>query len=403
MRYDFNFYSSLLLITFSQGLIYSILLFKKGFQNEDKSSFWLGLFVFLCSIYVAPWMLGFAGWYDHQPYRNFMFYMPFQQLFLLGPIIFFYTQSLLNSAFKFNKKHFLHFIPAIIYLIYNLVIFVYDHFISETIYFYADGSDKDFDEWYQYSGQISMVFYFFLSLRYYNFYRKMIVQVTSNADSVLFDWIKKYLIAFLIMLLLPVLFDIIGNFYQPVNSYVGSWWFFLAFSLVLYYIAITGYSNGVHSKIGFEISVFDKHPTLLLAANEDYSIEDQTIIDIEHEVFEQSNAPELELWKSKIENLIKDEKLFQNPELTLTEVSKKLKTNASVISKTINQGFQMNFNDFVNQYRINEVKKAFEKGEHKKSTLLGIAYDCGFNSKATFNRAFKKNTGLSPKDYLNNI
>lgn len=403
MRYDFNFYSSLLLITFSQGLIYSILLFKKGFQNEDKSSFWLGLFVFLCSIYVAPWMLGFAGWYDHQPYRNFMFYMPFQQLFLLGPIIFFYTQSLLNSAFKFNKKHFLHFIPAIIYLIYNLVIFVYDHFISETIYFYADGSDKDFDEWYQYSGQISMVFYFFLSLRYYNFYRKMIVQVTSNADSVLFDWIKKYLIAFLIMLLLPVLFDIIGNFYHPVNSYVGSWWFFLAFSLVLYYIAITGYSNGVHSKIGFEISVFDKHPTLLLAANEDYSIEGQTIIDIEHEVFEQSNVPELELWKSKIENLIKDEKLFQNPELTLTEVSKKLKTNASVISKTINQGFQMNFNDFVNQYRIKEVKKAFEKGEHKKSTLLGIAYDCGFNSKATFNRAFKKNTGLSPKDYLNTI
>lgn len=403
MRYDFNFYSSLLLITFSQGLIYSILLFKKGFQNEDKSSFWLGLFVFLCSIYVAPWMLGFAGWYDHQPYRNFMFYMPFQHLFLLGPIIFFYTQSLLNSAFKFNKKHSLHFIPAIIYLIYNLVIFVYDHFISDTIYFYEDGSDIDFDEWYQYSGQISMVFYFFSSLRYYNFYRKMIVQVTSNADSVLFDWIKKYLIAFLIMLLLPVLFDIIGNFYQPVNSYVGSWWFFLAFSLVLYYIAITGYSNGVHSKIGFEISVFDKHPTLLLAANENYSIEDQTIIDIEHEVFEQESTPELEQWKSKIEHLIQDEKLFQNPELTLTEVSKKLKTNASVISKTINQGFQMNFNDFVNQYRIKEVKKAFDKGEHKKSTLLGIAYDCGFNSKATFNRAFKKNTGLTPKDYLTKI
>jgi AraC-like DNA-binding protein len=403
MRYDFNFYSSLLLITFSQGLLYSILLLKKGIQNEDKSSFWLSFFVFLCSIYVAPWMLGFAGWYDHQPYRNFMFYIPFQHLFLIGPIIFFYTQRLLNPAFKFDKKQFLHFIPAIIYLIYNMVIFVFDNFISEKIYFYEDGTDKDFDEWYQYSGQISMVIYFFLSIRYYNFYRKMIVQVTSNADSILFAWIKKYLIAFLIMLLLPVLFDIIGNFYQPINSYVGSWWFFLAFSLVLYYIAITGYSNGVHSKIGFEISVFDKNPTLLLAANENYSIEDQTVIDIEHEVFEQSNAPELELWKSKIENLINDEKLFQNPELTLTEVSKKLKTNASVISKTINQGFQMNFNDFVNQYRIKEVKKAFEKGEHKKSTLLGIAYDCGFNSKATFNRAFKKNTGLSPKDYLNTI
>lgn len=403
MVYNFNFYSSLLLITFSQGMIYSILLLKKGIQNEDKSSFWLSLFVFLCSIFVAPWMLGFAGWYDNQPYRNFMFYMPFQQLFLLGPIIFFYTQSLLNPAFKFDKKQYLHFIPAIIYLIYNLVIFVYDNFISDTIYFYEDGIDKDFDEWYQYSGQISMTIYFFLSLRYYNFYRKMIVQVTSNADDVLFGWIKKYLIAFLIMLLLPILFDIIGNFYQPVNSYVGSWWFFLAFSLVLYYIAITGYSNGVHSKIGFEISVFDKNPTLLLAQSENYSIEYQTIIDIEHEVFEQENTPELEIWKWKIETLIKDEKLFQNPELTLTEVSKKLKTNASVISKCINQGFQMNFNDFINNYRIEAVKTMFAAGEHKKSTLLGIAYDCGFNSKATFNRAFKKNTNLSPKEYLNTI
>ena len=60
----------------------------------------------------------------------------------------------------------------------------------------------------------------------------------------------------------------------------------------------------------------------------------------------------------------------------------------------------MNFNDFVNKYRVEEVKKAFDNGDHKKSTLLGIAFDCGFNSKATFNRAFKKNTGLSPKDYL---
>lgn len=45
----------------------------------------------------------------------------------------------------------------------------------------------------------------------------------------------------------------------------------------------------------------------------------------------------------------------------------------------------------------------FQKGEHKKSTLIGIAYDCGFNSKATFNRAFKKNTGKSPKEFIEKI
>jgi AraC-like DNA-binding protein len=60
-------------------------------------------------------------------------------------------------------------------------------------------------------------------------------------------------------------------------------------------------------------------------------------------------------------------------------LAKKLETNVSVISKT-NQGFQMNFNDYINNFRIEAVKISLSNGEHKKSTLLGIAYDCGFNS-----------------------
>lgn len=400
MVYDFNFYSSLLLITFSQGIIYSLLLFKKGLTSQNKSNYWLSIFVFLCSCYVAPWMLGFAGWYDNQPYRDFMFYTPFQHLFFIGPIIFFYTQSLLNPAFRFGKKEVLHLIPGILYLIYNLAIVVYDKLILGDYYFYQSGMDKDFDSWYQYSGQISMVFYFILSIRYYNLYKKLIVQVASNADAVLFQWIKNYLIAFLLMLLLPFLFDTLAHFFPSQNQYKGSWWFYLAYSLVLYYIAITGYANAVETKIGFKLAGFDKSQIFLLDENKSFMVEEENTIDIEHEIFKENQFPDVDLWKTRIENLIQTEKLYQNPELSLAEISKKLKTNASVISKAVNQGFAMNFNDFINNYRVEAVKERFANGEHKKSTLLGIAYDCGFNSKATFNRAFKKNTGFSPKDYL---
>jgi len=400
MRYDFNFYSSLLLITFSQGILYSLLLLKKAVQTSKKSNYWLSLFVFLCSLYVAPWMLGFAGWYDNQPYRNFMFYMPFQHLFFVGPIIFFYTQSLLNPAFKFTKKEFPHLIPGILYLIYIFGMLVYDVFIVKKLYFYENGMDKDFDEWYQILGQISLLIYFVLSLQYYNLYRKLIVQIASNADAVLFKCIRNYLIAFLIMILLPYVFEVINHYFPNKNSYQGGWWFYLFYSVVMYYIAVTGYSNAVENKIGFQLSVFDKKPILLLDNNQPFFIEEETIIDIEYETFNEAISPEAELWKSKIETLIQTEKLYQNPELSLSEISKKLQTNPSVISKTVNQGFGMNFNDFVNNYRVEAVKEMFAKGEHKKSTLLGIAYDCGFNSKATFNRAFKKNTGLSPKEYL---
>lgn len=403
MVFDFNFYSSLLLITFTQGLIYSFLLLKKGIQTENKSNYWLSVFVFFCSLFIAPWMLGFAGWYDNQPYRDFMFYTPFQHLFFIGPIIFFYTQSLLNPSFKLNKKSLFHFVPSCIYLIYNLWIFIYDKIILKDYYFYKDGIDKDFDQWYQIAGQVSMFIYFILSIIYYNKYKKLIVQITSNADSVLFSWIKNYLIAFLVMLLLPHIFDIIIHFYPSANSYKDGWWFYLAFSLVLYYIALTGYSNSIHSKIGFKMSVFDSKPILLLNASFDNYNTTDNCIDIEYEEQSEKKSEEIEIWKQQIETLIQSEKLYQNSELSLTEVAKKLQTNTSVISKAINQGFHMNFNDFVNNYRIEAVKIMLLNGEHKKSTLLGIAYDCGFNSKATFNRAFKKNTNYSPKEYLNTI
>lgn len=400
MYFSFGFYSSLLLITFSQGIVYTLLLFIKAFKTENKSNYWLSLFIFLCSLYIAPWMLGFGGWYDNQPYRDFMFYMPFQHLFFIGPIIYFYTQSLLNPSFRLTKKNSIHLIPGVLYLLYSFIIWIYDKLIFHDYYFYKDGIDKDFDDWYQKAGLVSMLIYFVMSIRYYNLYRKLMFQVVSYADGILFKWIKTYLYSFLLMLMLPVVFDLLTLWYPELSTYKGTWWFFLFFSIIMYYLAITGYANAVVTKIPFEISVFEKKPALLLTQG--YSIE-ETTIDIEHETFEAQTSPEIELWKNKIADLISQDRLYQNPELSLTDVAKQLNSNVALISKAINQGFGLNFNDFINDYRIEAVKQSFENGEHKKTTLLGIAFDCGFNSKATFNRAFKKSTGLSPKEFLAKI
>lgn len=400
MYFSFGFYSSLLLITFSQGIIYSFLLLKKAILTDTKSNYWLSLFILLCSLFVAPWMLGFGGWYDNQPYRDFLFYIPFQHLFFIGPVIYFYTQSLLNPSFRLTIKNALHLLPGVLYVFYSLVIWIYDQLILKDYYFYKDGMDKDFETWYQKTGLVSMIIYFIMSIRYYNLYRKLMFQVVSYADSILFKWIKTYLYSFLLMLLLPILFDILSLFYPELTTYKGTWWFFLFFSIIMYYVAITGYSNPIVTKIPFEVSVFENKPALLIANH--YSIEN-AVIDIEHEIFQEKKSPEIDVWKTKIESFIKEEKLYQNPDLTLTDVAKKLQTNASIISKAINQGFGLNFNDFINNYRIEAVKQCFENGEHKKSTLLGIAFDCGFNSKATFNRAFKKSTGLSPKEFIEKL
>lgn len=396
MRFDFGFYSSLLLITFSQGIIFTLLILIKAIKEKTIANYLLSSFTFLCSLIVAPWMLGFAGWYDNQPYRNILFYLPFQHLLLIGPVIYFYTQSILNPLFKFKKKDILHFLPGILYILYIASLAFYDIVIVKENYFYSDGMDKDFDPRYQDLGFISMIIYFLISIRYYTIYKKLIVNISSNAYQLLFEWIRNFLYAFLLMLIIKISFDILSIFYPKLNSYEGGWWFYLFFSIVLYYIAITGYSNGVKSNLGFDISLFENKTQLLL--HKSNTLEESTVA-IEP-LEELKLSKEIEEWKLKITTLISTEKLYQNPELTLTEVAKKLNTNISIISKAINLGFKQNFNDFINNYRIEAIIESFANDEHKKNTLLGIAFDAGFNSKATFNRAFKKSTGSSPKEYL---
>lgn len=329
-----------------------------------------------------------------------MFYMPFQHLFFIGPLLFFYIKSLLNPSFRLNKKQFLHLLPGILYLLYIFGIFIYDKYIFGKPYFYANGIDKDFDSWYQYLGFISMLIYLVLSIKYYSNYIKLIVQITSNADAVLFQWIRNYLFAFLAMILLKAVSEIFFTIFPEYTNYIGGWWFYLLYSLILYYIAITGYANATQTKIGFEISVFNSKSVIILNENQ---VANDISIDIKNYDVKPENSKEINAWKIKIETLIQAEKLYQNPELSLTEIAKKLESNSNVISRAINQGFGMNFNDFINNYRIEAVKEMFAKKEHEKSTLLGIAYDSGFNSKATFNRAFKKNTGFTPKEYLTQL
>ncbi|OYU82475.1 MAG: AraC family transcriptional regulator [Flavobacterium sp. BFFFF2] len=403
MLFQFNFYSSLLLISFSQGIIYSLLLLIKGLKTENRSNYWLSLFLLLCSLYVAPWMLGFAGWYDNQPYRDWLFYLPLQHLFLVGPVIYFYTQSLLNPSFSFTKKEAWHLLPGALYLLYIVGMWVYDVYVVQESYFYQNGMDKDFDSWYQNAGLLSMIIYFVVSLKFYNTYKKLIYQVVSYADTLLFQWIKTYLIAFLIMLLLPILFEFICYFEPDMNSYKGSWWFYLFFSVVMYYIAVAGYANLASSPIAYKWSL-TKNPILLLGTTTAIeSPKEETTIDIDYEIASDQAPADMQIWKTAIETLITTEKLYQNQTLNITEVAKKLDTNVAVISKAINQGFQMNFNDYINLFRVQAVKNLLLAGEHHQTTLLGIAFDCGFNSKATFNRAFKKHTGLSPKDFLKTL
>lgn len=102
-----------------------------------------------------------------------------------------------------------------------------------------------------------------------------------------------------------------------------------------------------------------------------------------------------------VETLMLEEKLYFNPNLNLSTLAKKTGKASHLLSKTINNATGMNFNDYINSFRIEEVKKILinEKNNRKISS---IAYDCGFNSISVFNSAFKKYTGTTPSAFSKN-
>ncbi len=96
---------------------------------------------------------------------------------------------------------------------------------------------------------------------------------------------------------------------------------------------------------------------------------------------------------------MKVNRFYLDAELSLNSLARELGMPIHDLSRIINTGLRKNFNDFVNEFRIKEVTRKMKDPANNRITLLGIAYDCGFNSKTTFNRAFKEITGKNPAEY----
>ncbi len=96
---------------------------------------------------------------------------------------------------------------------------------------------------------------------------------------------------------------------------------------------------------------------------------------------------------------MKTKKPYLNPELNIFQLSDILNVKKHHLSQVINEKSGMNFFDFVNTFRVEEIKRNLADPSLKNLTLLGIGLESGFNSKATFNSAFKKFTGLTPSDF----
>jgi AraC-like DNA-binding protein len=158
----------------------------------------------------------------------------------------------------------------------------------------------------------------------------------------------------------------------------------LAFVIFVYLIGYLGY-NSLYLKIK--------------------KLETDKAITGQKKKYEKSNLSEEEigLIYLKLSCYIREKKTYLDPDLTLSSLAISLGIKQHKLSQVINEKFNMNFYDLINSYRIEEVKNKLSLPDSNKYTILSIAFDSGFNSKAAFYKVFRKYTGKSPSVYRNEI
>lgn len=389
MLFHFNLYSGLLLPPVLHGLLFAVLLFWRGTARGRLSDRLLGALVLLLTLRVANWMLGFAGWYDaHNAYSTFLFYFPFNYWFAFGPLLYFYFRSLTNRAFRFERKHLWHFLPALL----DLGLYAYA-FLLDVVWMHGM-QGQPFPEHYGSKGphgQLNdlllagildylvipaLLFYVVLTLRHYRQYRTYVEAHFSDADRLALRWLRNLLYVFLAALLVWLAFQLADRFWTAELSYVQYWYSYFIWGIIVYYVSIAGYGSRMP----------DLLPLYFVPGR---PAEETEAVD---------TGPE-PAHRTELTAFMKTHRPYLQSELSLQDLAKQMELPQHVLSRRINSAFGQNFNDFVNAYRVEAVKEMLLSGDAGHLSLLGIAYECGFNSKATFNRVFRKFTGQSPTEF----
>ena len=368
-----NYRSIIVFVCVLQGVVFAALLINRGERDRTKADLWLALLVLVLSCSLITPFIGFANVYD---LNQWLTYFPFSISYLPPVLVWFYVLSLTNSHWKFSKKNVSYLIPSVLYLTFRFTIFFQsDEWKGwfETAYYRPFVGPFVFATEFAWS-----LLLLFWSIRHYRKYRNWLDENYSDTEKIKFDWLRNFLYTFAAILLLGAVFDFTNSFLFRL-SYIQYFYFEVVLALSTYYLAVAGYLRS--KTIDLEFSALRAQP------NESK----RPVV----------SGKELERLKEKLLTVMQNERPYLEPTITLTELTRIIGVNSNVLSHAINQGFDKNFNDFINEYRISEVKSKLRDTE--ESTLLAIAFESGFNSKATFNRAFKKFTGVTPKEYQENM
>lgn len=336
-------------------------------------------------IRVAFFLLGKENIYDP---HSWLYLPPLEVSMAYGPCIYLYLKTLLSG--RFGKKELLHFVPLLCQVSYYgfllLVLPIEKRADMLTVHL----------DWIRHIESllvtISMGSYLFLSWRGFHLYRRWSNNQFSDSDNFRLIWLRAFLGVTSMYFLLWMGF-IVGHFFITA-SFESQFYLFAAQSLLLCFLSFESWR---HSSEKYPIYAALQHQIF----STDWFSADFSTDANEAKAATKNSIKDEPKWQAQAQDWlaqIEHNKWWQEQQISLSTVAKRLGTNTSFLSRAINTGKNQNFNTMINRLRIEYVCARLSEEKLQKD-ILELAFEAGFNSKNSFNRNFKQFVGRTPSEY----
>jgi AraC-like DNA-binding protein len=303
---------------------------------------------------------------------------------LYWPLIFLFVQYITQTQPDKIWKSFWAFIPFFVLLMIMLPYYTTGGEEKRALLSNFEEASRDDFGWINQVVSLLHIAFQIYFLSYYLRFEKNLYEEFAEVESLRIQWLKQFLILSLAATTLAVFSFFARTWNIPVLSQLYSF-HFIGIVLLFYWLSYKALTQPVLFGIVKEVS--PRAPADIPEAGEKYK--KSTL-----------ESDQLAFIFEKVKFALQEKQLYLNNDLTLTKLSAAVDVPRHHLSQAINSCYTGNFFDLINDYRVEAFKQLAGQPGKKHLSLLGIAQEAGFNSKASFYSVFKKKTGMTPAEYL---